>query len=404
LARLRDLRHNSAKVVFLLKGCVFMPRLRELGVTPGRLPTGPLNAITDVPGVRVGHTTLTHGEGKYVEGVGPVRTGCTAIVPHSGNLFRDKVNAAVHTINGFGKANGFEQIRERGTIESPILLCNTLNVGQVADALTAYMLRDNPDIGLSLAAGTLCPTVGECNDGFLSDLRGRHIKQEHVFQAIETASGGPVAEGNVGAGNGTACYQFKGGIGTASRVALGRFTIGALVQTNMGNREELMMLGAPIGQHFLDSHMPHTPPGSIMMVLATDAPLTSRQLTRLAVRAGFGLARTGTVSHDGSGDFVIAFSTSLRRPHYTDEITRQVEVFNERGKDINELFLGVVESIEEAILNALCMAQTMQGRDGNVLHSLPIDKLIALFDHYHIRGRKERNANHDPFYSMEQPE
>ncbi|MFN8371864.1 MAG: P1 family peptidase [Anaerolineae bacterium] len=361
-----------------------MPRLRDLGVTPGRLPTGPLNAITDVPGVRVGHVTLIEGDGTLHPGDGPIRTGCTAILPHEGNLFRDKVNAAVYTINGFGKANGFEQIRERGTIETPILLTNTLNVGQVADALTAYMLRDNPDIGLS--AGTVCPTVGECNDGFLSDLRGRHVHQQHVWQAIDSAKDGAVAEGNVGAGTGTQCYQFKGGIGTSSRrIFDGRFTVGALVQTNMGWREELLVLGAPIGKHFMESYLPETPQGSIMMVLATDAPLTSRQLTRLAVRAAFGLARTGTVSHDGSGDFVIAFTNTLRLPHFPDDMVREQVMFMERGDDINVFFTAVVEAVEEAILNALCMAQTMTGRDGNVLHGIPIDKLVDLLDYYKRR-------------------
>lgn len=349
-----------------------MPRLRDFGVTPGRLPTGHYNAITDVPGVWVGHVTLISGEGKLVPGEGPVRPGVTAILPHEGNLYREKVTAAVRTINGFGKATGFEQIRERGVIETPILLTNTLNVWRVADAVTAYMLRDNSDIGIT--TGTVCPVVGECNDGFLNDIQGRHVRQEHVWQAIESASGGAVAEGNVGAGTGTVCYQFKGGIGTASRVAL--------VQTNMGLRPELLVLGAPIGQHFLHTYMPETGPGSIIIVLATDAPLDSRQMERLAMRAAFGLARTGTVSHDGSGDFVIAFSTANPWPHVPNEIVETVTRFTENGRKLNELFLAVVEAVEEAILNALVAAETMTGRDGNTLHAIPHDRLAELLAHY----------------------
>jgi D-aminopeptidase len=351
-----------------------MPRLRDFGVTPGRLPTGQHNAITDVAGVRVGHVTLISGEGKLIPGKGPVRTGVTAVLPHAGNLYREKVTAAVQTINGFGKATGFEQIRERGVIETPVLLTNTLNIWQVADAVTSYMLRDNPDIGIT--TGTICPVVGECNDGFLNDIQGRHVKQEHVWQAIESAVDGAVAEGNVGAGTATVCYQFKGGIGTASRVVFdGRFTVGVLVQTNIGLRPELMVLGVPVGQHFLDSHLPETGPGSIIIVVATDAPLDSRQMGRLAMRATFGLARTGTVSHDGSGDFVIAFSTVNRWAHEPHELVENVTRFSEDGRKLDDLFLAVVESVEEAILNALVAAETMTGRDGNTLHAIPHSRL-----------------------------
>jgi len=354
-------------------------RLRDFGVTPGRLPTGALNAITDVPGVLVGHVTLIKGEGTWVEGEGPVRTGATAILPHEGNLFREKVAAGVHTINGFGKATGFEQIRECGVIETPILLTNTLNVGKVADAVTAYMLRQNPDVALK--TGSVGNVVGECNDGFLNDIRGRHVEEEHVYEAIETAAGGVVPEGCVGAGTGTACFQFKGGIGTASR-KVGEFTVGALVQTNYGRREELLFLGAPIGEHLVGADMPKTGGGSIMMVLATDAPFDSRQLTRLAVRAGFGLARTGSVAHHDSGDFVIAFSTTNRRMHYPESAVETGVYINEGGGNIEPFFLAVVESIEEAILNALVAADTMTGRDGNTLYALPHDRLLELLRKY----------------------
>jgi len=373
-----------------------MIRLRDLGVKPGFLPTGPLNAITDVPGVKVGHTTLVVGEGALRQGEGPIRTGCTAILPHGGNLFREKVAAAVYTINGFGKATGFEQIRERGLIETPIVLTNTLNVGRVSDGLVAYMLSQNPEIGLT--TGTVNPIVGECNDALLNDLRGRHVHQEHVWAAIENAAEGVVIEGNVGAGTGTACYQFKGGIGTASR-RVGEFTVGALVQSNFGARRELMILGAPIGRHFLQEYLPETGPGSIMMVIATDAPFTALQLRRLAARAAFGLARTGTVCHDGSGDFVIAFSTANPWPHWPANITSLTMRLHEEGavtsdfpaapapfteKIIDQFFTASVESIEEAVLNSLIAAETMTGRDGNMLHAIPHDRLMELLAYYHL--------------------
>ena len=359
-------------------------RLRDFVSNPGRLPAGGLNAITDVPGVKVGHVTLISAEGALKPGEGPIRTGVTAILPHGGNLFREKVSAGVFTINGFGKATGFEQIRARGEIETPILLTNTLNVGRVSDALIGYMLRENPDIGVT--TGTVNPVVGECNDGFLNDLRGRHVSEDHVWAAIDGASDGVVAEGNVGAGTGTACYQFKGGIGTASRLVLdGRYTVGALVQTNHGSRDELMVLGVPLGHHLLEDYLPQPGPGSIMMIVATDAPFVSRQLTRLAMRATFGLARTGTTAHDGSGDFVIAFSTSNRWLHDAEQVTETVPRMTESGSVMNEFFLAVVESVEEAILNALVAAETMTGRDGNTLHALPHEALEYWLDYYRRR-------------------
>lgn len=358
-----------------------MARLRDFGVTPGRLPAGPDNAITDVTGVKVGHTTLIEGEGKLEEGKGPVRTGVTAVLAHGGNLYREKVAAAVYSINGFGKVMGFEQIRERGTLETPILLTSNLSVARAGDALLSYMLRHNPDIALT--TGTVNCVVGECNDALLNDARGRHIQPEHVWNAIESAGDGPVAEGCVGGGTGTTCYQFKGGIGTASRKVMdGAFTVGALVQTNMGRRAELMVLGVPVGMHLRDEYMPETPPGSIMIVLATDAPFTPSQLERLAKRAAFGLARTGAISSDQSGDFAIAFSTSNRHPHYPDEIIQTVPRFADDGSSISEFFLAVVESVEEAILNSLLAAQTMTGRDSRTVYALPHDRLSELLQKY----------------------
>jgi D-aminopeptidase len=358
-----------------------MTRLRDLGVVPGRLPAGQHNAITDVPGVRVGHTTIIRGDGSLVEGEGPVRTGVTAILPHGGNIFREKVAAAVFSINGFGKVMGFEQIRERGTIETPIILTSNLSVARTGDALMTYMLRSNADIALTTS--TVNCVIGECNDARLNDARGRHIEPEHVWNAIETATPGAVVEGNVGAGTGTTCFQFKGGIGTASRQVLdGRFTVGALVQSNYGRREELLFLGAPVGINTLDIPLPQPNPGSIMFVLATDAPFSQTQLYRLAVRAAFGLARTGTISSDQSGDFVIAFSTTNITRHYPDEVIDTSLRFVDDGHTIDEFFLAAVESVEEAILNSLVAAETMTGRDGITAHALPHDRLIALLKHY----------------------
>ena len=351
-----------------------MPRLRDLGLTPGILPPGPLNAITDIDGVKVGHTTLIEGDGPLIPGSGPVRTGVTAILPHGGNLFQKKVVAAVETINGYGKAAGFEQVRELGVIEAPILLTNTLNVGSTVDAVITTMLRANPDIGITTS--TINPIVGECNDGFLNDIQGRHVRATDVWQSIASAQSGPVAEGNVGAGTGTACFGFKGGIGTASRLA-GDYTVGTLVQTNFGSRPHLMILGNPVGRDFAETLLPtrEPGPGSVMIVLATDAPLDSRQLGRLARRAAFGLARTGSISSNGSGDFVIAFTTANPRTHGVPLLDSVMRLPDEH-RAIDLLFLAVIESVEEAVLNALLMAETMRGRDGNTLFALPAEAVL----------------------------
>ncbi len=358
-----------------------MIRFRDLVPIVGHLPTGTHNAITDVSGVSVGHVTLSQGDGPLVVGQGPVRTGVTAIVPHPGNIFTHKVTAAVHTINGFGKAAGFEQVRELGTMETPILLTNTLNVGRASDALISYMLRGNPGIGLT-TRGTVNPMVGETNDGFLNDIQGRHVREPHVMQALATASTGPVTEGCVGAGTGPQCYQFKGGIGSASRVIAGDppFTVGALLQTNFGRRDELMMLGVPVGRHLMDSHLPQVGPGSVMIVLATDAPLTSSDLLRLAKRATFGLGRTGTVGHDGSGDFVIAFSTANLQD--VNDASRLQDYQRANSLLMDDFYRAVVEAVEESVYNALIAAETTVGRDGNALYALPHAELLDLFRRY----------------------
>ena len=360
-----------------------MPRIRELDIYQSQLPTGPHNAITDVAGVVVGHFTLIQGDGAWT-GNGPFRTGVTVILPHLGNLYEDKVAAAVHTINGFGKVVGFEQVRELGTIETPIALTSTLNVPRVADALMTIAIEQNPHIGLGFAEtgrqgyASVNPVVGETSDGFLSDMQARPIGLAEVRVALADAFGGPVAEGVVGAGTGTSCYGWKGGIGTASRVLPERgqgYTVGALVQSNFGRPEELTIAGVPVGHHLIPPAVPQRlEDGSIMIVLATDAPLDARQLERLCRRAAFGLARTGSTCHGGSGDFVIAFSSTNRVPDRPKEVVGMGTAVYEQP--IMSLFsLAVIEAVEEAIYNSLLMAHTVVGRDGNMRYGLPADEV-----------------------------
>jgi D-aminopeptidase len=357
------------------------PRVRDLGLSVGRLPPGAHNSITDVAGVLVGHTTLFDGTGALHPGLGPVRTGVTVILPHEGNLFRHKVHAAVHTINGFGKVYGFEAVRELGVIEAPIALTNTFNVGLVADALVQWVIRQNPDVGISTSSANV--VVGETNDSYLNDLQGRHVHPEHVWAAMENASAGQVAEGAVGAGTGTCCFGWKGGIGTSSRVVpkdAGGYTVGTLVQSNFGRSEDLMVCGTPVG---LFVHPPAArqvmqDDSSIMVVLATDAPLTARELQRLCVRAAAGLARTGSTYDHSSGDFVIAFSTVECCQHEATSLTTTRTVLADEAKVIAWLFRGVVESVEEAILNSMFRAETVVGRDGHVLYGLPVEEVLAI--------------------------
>jgi D-aminopeptidase len=359
-----------------------VPRLRELGIVTGELPPGPFNAITDVPGVQVGHTTLIEGDGALRPGWGPVRTGVTVILPHHGNLFQEKVRAAVFTLNGFGKVAGFEQVRELGTLEAPLALTNTLNVGLVLDALVQHALQQNPQIGIAPGSGSVNIVVGETNDSYLNDLQGRHVHAKHVWAAIGQAAGGPVAEGAVGAGTGTMCYGWKGGIGTASRVLpteAGGFILGALVQSNFGARRDLMIGGVPVGRRLAHPDGLQPPiPGSIMIILATDAPLSARQLQRLCSRSAAGLARTGSFLQHGSGDFVIAFSTAQRVAHQPQALTLSQDVLANEALVINGLFRGVVECVEEAVLNSLTGSQTMVGRDGHVAYGLPLEQVCDL--------------------------
>lgn len=350
------------------------PRARDLGLKVGILPAGPLDAITDVAGVEVGHTTIIRGD--------DVRTGVTAILPHPGNLFREKVPGAVFVGNAFGKLAGSTQVNELGEIETPILLTSTLSVPRVADALIDYMLAlpGNEDVE------SINPLVGETNDGYLNDIRGRHITREDVFAAIKNAKGGAVEEGSVGAGTGTRAFGFKGGIGTSSRhlpPTLGGYTVGVLVQTNYGG--VLTIAGAPVGRELgrydfrneLEGGSIDPGKGSVMVVVATDAPVDARNLKRLAARAMLGLGRTGASGSNGSGDYVIAFSTAPQmRIRSEDKASlRQIEVLSNDA--MSPMFLAVIEATEEAVYNSLFRATTITGR-GHTAEALPIERTTQI--------------------------
>ena len=359
---------------------VTRPRTRDAGIVLGTMPAGEHNAITDVPGVRVGHVTLIDGDGEHCPGEGPVRTGVSVILPHGGNLFREKVPASVFVQNGFGKCIGQEQIDELGVIESPIAMTGTMNVGIVADGLIQHGIIENPDCGVTTS--TVNPVVTECSDAFLNDQHGRHVRQEHVLSAIEHARTGPVEEGNVGAGTGMSLFGFKGGIGTASRVTphnLGGYTVGVMVLGNCGKREQLRIDGVPVGMHLDDPEQKHErDTGSIIIIVGTDAPMLDRALNRLARRAAMGLARTGSIAAHGSGDYILAFSNAHRIPHEPTENTFRLEHVVESGDLINSLFQATIEATEEAIINTLFAAETMTGRDGNTRYGLPIDRVLEI--------------------------
>ena len=381
------------------------PRAREAGVRVGVLPVGPLNAITDVAGVAVGHTTIIRGDN--------IRTGVTAILPHQGNLFREKVPGAVFVGNGFGKLMGSTQVNELGEIETPILLSSTLSVPRVADALLDYMLSlpGNEDVQ------SVNPVVGETNDGYLNDIRGRHITRDDVLNSIKNAKNGAVDEGSVGAGTGTVAFGFKGGIGTASRklpAGLGAYTVGVLAQTNFGG--VLTINGAPVGreleQYYLREELrgtndrpcepdqknnrknlalcPNAADGSIMIVIATDAPVDARQLKRMAARAMMGLARTGAAGSNGSGDYAIAFSTALEvrveasRDSSGRNLPRSIKVLGNEA--MSPLFLAVIEATEEAIYNSLFRATIITGR-GHTVEALPLDRTMEILRKHNALGR-----------------
>ena len=377
------------------------PHVQDLGIKIGEYGSGEWNAITDVPGVKVGHVTIIEGQGDLHPGYGPVRTGATVIIPRD-NVWHDKVPAGAFVLNGTGEMTGLAWIAESGFLEYPIALTNTLNVPRVADGVMSWMIQKYPDIGIR--DDTLTPVVAECDDSRLNDSQGRHVSPEEVVQALETAASGPIQEGAVGAGTGMVSYQFKGGIGTASRVLpteKGGYRVGVLVNANHGRRHEFTLAGVPVGRLYrneektvakqdnlpdssLSSKAIHSQKrqdsGSIIIIVATDAPLDARQLSRLSRRATIGLARTGSISHHGSGDFVLAFSTGNIIPHYPKEQT--FVMTHVADTHLNPLFQATVEATEEAILNALLQATTVTGRDDRQFEAISIKQLRSILASY----------------------
>jgi len=393
------MKRSSAATTVALLAVITMPaaqtprlRARDLNVVVGTLPPGRLNAITDVAGVLVGHATIVRGEGALRVGQGPVRTGVTAVLPRK-DIWFNGVYAATHTLNGDGEMTGSHWIRDRETLMHPVLITNTGSVGTVHEAEIAYMNERHPTRDWAFL-----PVVAETWDGTLNDVRGQHVKKSHVFTAIDEARDGVVAEGNVGGGTGMVCYSFKGGIGTSSRrtpESAGRYTVGVLVQANFGRRPDLTVAGVPVGREIADLlpevtreagpdaniNLDHE--GSVIVVIATDAPLSSRQLERLASRASLGLARTGSTSGNTSGDIFIAFSTANTVPQSTSSPTLSATFISpESTATLNPLFQAVVEATEESVLNALMQADTMTGINGNRVHALPYDRLKAAMAKY----------------------
>jgi len=346
-------------------------RARDMGLNIGVLSPGKLNAITDVTGVKVGHVTLSEGN--------LIRTGVTAILPHDGNLFQEKVPAAIYVGNGFGKLAGSTQLIELGNIESPVVLTNTLSVSTGIEAIVEFTLNLKGNENVQ----SVNAVVGETNDGYLNDIRGRHITKQHVLDAIRKAQSGVVQEGNVGAGTGTVCFGFKGGIGTSSRLLpekSGGYTVGVLVQSNFGG--VLQIDGVPVGeelkQFFMSEQLMDKADGSCMIVVATDAPLDARNLERMAKRAIMGLAKTGGIGSNGSGDYVIAFSTDpqLRVSQDSKDRTESINVL--RNDAMSPLFMAVIEATEEAIINSLFAAETMTGKEGHTIKALPKEEVIRI--------------------------
>lgn len=347
------------------------PRALDLGVKIGILEHGEKNSITDVENVSVGHVTIVEGDGKLKIGSGPIRTGVTAILPHQENIFEKKVTGSVHVLNGFGKAIGFLQVSELGVIESPILLTNTLNSWTVADALIDYTTAETQGVF------SFNPIVGECNDSFLNDIIGRHVKSSHVISAIKNAKLDSIDEGPIGAGTGMTGFGWKGGIGTSSRICQidsSKYTVGCLTLTNTGDPREFRIGGIRIGQELLPPQSdfdPSKPGGSIIMIIATDAPVTSRQLGRIGRRAALGLARAGGIADHSSGDFIIAFSNS-EKPKTLDD------------SQLIPLMRGAIETTEESVINSVLKSDTMTGRDGNTRVGIPIDEVTSILSKHQL--------------------
>ena len=357
----------------VLLSAVDRRRARDLGTKIGIFPTGEYNSITDVKGVKVGHNTVIQGDS--------VRTGVTVILPHGGNLFKEKVPAAIYVTNGFGKLVGTTQIEELGTIETPIALTNTLNTFLVANALIDYM------ISVSGPLRSVNPVVGETNDSGLNDIQGRHVKSEHLLEAIKNATEGPVSEGSIGAGTGTRALGFKGGIGTASRVlpkSLGGYRIGILVQSNFGGLLTIngVPVGKEMGKNLFKKELSVEDEGSCMIVIATDAPLSPRNLKRMAKRTAHAFGRVGAYSSNGSGDYAIAFSTSIEvRRMLLDPNEIEFEMKGVNNRHMSPLFQAVVEATEEAIVNSLLMATSVNSRYG-LSESIPLERTQQIIKKY----------------------
>ncbi|MCM3707542.1 MULTISPECIES: DmpA family aminopeptidase [Cytobacillus] len=342
-------------------------KIRERGITIGTLRPGKKNCITDIDGVMVGQSTLDYAldDDQYV------CTGVTAVLPHGGNLFREKVTAGCYVINGFGKTTGLVQVEELGVIESPIMLTNTFGVPAVTQGTLEYMLNTTPEIGDT--TGTVNIVTGECNDGYLNSIRTLPVKPEHAIAAIQNAKPEKVEEGAVGAGKGMVCFGYKGGVGASSRIITGKqsineYKIGCLVVTNFGNKDEFPFIKYGLSE--IQPKTKDTPDGSIMIILATDAPVSDRQLKRLAKRCGIGLGRTGSHFSNGSGDIVIAFSTANKILHESSSMVETAHYMRDDHPIMNQLFQGAAESAEEAILNSLSQAKTTKGRNGRVVEGM----------------------------------
>jgi len=362
--------------LFLFANCIAQKKtLRELGIVTGVMNPGATNSIVDVSGVMVGHVTLIKDSN--------IRTGVTAIVPHAGNVFQQKTPAAIFVGNGFGKLTGISQVQELGNMETPIILTNTLSIAEGINGVLTYTLSQPGNENVK----SVNAVVGETNDGYLNDIRGKHVTTDDVLEAIRNASTKKPAQGNVGAGTGTVCFGFKGGIGTASRklpASLGGYTVGVLVQTNFGGVLQIgtVPVGKLLGKYYFHDELNNNADGSCMMVVATDAPLDSRNLERLAKRAFMGLAKTGGIASNGSGDYVIAFSNNpevLIPNNPTSAILHPPSLINDA---VSPLFMATIEATEEAIINSLFMANSMKGKNGNTVNAIPVDKIISLLKKY----------------------
>lgn len=356
-------------------------RARALGIEIGRYRPGRHNAITDVVGVRVGHHTLISGDGPLVPGAGPVRTGVTVILPNDGDIFNERVPGSGFVLNGAGEVSGLTQLMEWGLLETPIALTNTMSVGAVSDGVVRHMIDKHPGIGG--LHDVLIPIVGECDDSWLNDAAGRHLRPEHVAAAVAAASGGRVEEGSVGGGTGMVTCDFKAGIGTSSRRLPddeGGWTVGVLVMSNFGIADDLRVDGLPVGRLLGDSYPQierrRQNYGSIIVVVATDAPLLAQQIGRLCKRAALGIGRVGSVAHHGSGEIIVGFSTANRVPRVSDKRFLRLKVLLD--SNIDPLYAAAVEATEEAIINALCVAEPMTGRDGHHAPALPLRALAEL--------------------------